>query len=257
MQLKSMLLVCIMLLFSATTALATGPTLTVGSASYKAGQTVSVPITLTTNGASISDLAFEVQYDPTLLSAPQVVVGAAASAVGKAVYDNKDTTGNPVTPGKYRILIVGGLVPNTTTTTAAGGTMTGGSSVLGDGVVATVTFTAASTATGTINLTDSFTDASDASANSVAINGTGVITPLPVSTGLAGDCNGDGKISLSDVQYAINIVIKKAGFTYNSLCDVNMPNTLGIVVPDGKTTLADVQTLINVIIKKTGWVLPK
>ena len=65
----------------------------------------------------------------------------------------------------HRILIVGGLVPNTTTTTAAGGTMTGGSSVLGDGVVATVTFTAASTATGTINLTDSFTDASDASAN--------------------------------------------------------------------------------------------
>ena len=255
MQLKSMLLGSLMLLFSAIPALATGPTLTIGNASYQAGKTVSVPVTLATNGAGISLLAFEVSYNPALLSAPQVVVGPLQSALGKTVYDNKDTTGNPVTPGKYRILIAGGLVPDTTTTTAAGGTMTGGSALLVDGVVATVSFTAASTATGAITLTDSFTDASDASANSVAVNGTGTTGTLTLTTGLAGDCNGDGKVSAADVQYAINIVIQKPNFSYNSRCDVNLVS--GVFTPDGKTSASDVQTLINVIIGKPGFVLPK
>jgi hypothetical protein len=69
-----------------------------------------------------------------------------------------------------------------------------------------------------------------------------------------GDCNNSGTISAADLQYAINITIKKAGFTYSPFCDVNLVN--GVLTPDGKTSASDVQTLINVLIKKPGWTLP-
>ncbi len=72
-----------------------------------------------------------------------------------------------------------------------------------------------------------------------------------------GDCNNSGgAITSADLQYAINIVIGKPGFSYSTFCDVNFDVANGVLVPDGKTSSADVQTLINVLIKKTGWVLP-
>ncbi|WP_129127958.1 beta strand repeat-containing protein [Geomonas oryzae] len=70
-----------------------------------------------------------------------------------------------------------------------------------------------------------------------------------------GDCNNSGgAISAADLQYAINITIKKAGFNYSTFCDVNLVS--GVLTPDGKTSATDVQTLINVLIKKAGWTLP-
>lgn len=70
-----------------------------------------------------------------------------------------------------------------------------------------------------------------------------------------GDCNNSGgAITSADLQYAINIVIGKPGFSYSTFCDVNLVG--GVLTPDGKTSSADVQTLINVLINKTGWVLP-
>lgn len=256
MKLKGILMFVVLLCWTVS-AYALDPTLTVGSTSYQAGKTVSVPITLTTNGANIAILAFELTYDPALLSAPQVTPGSGVTVLGKSTYDNKDaTTGNTMslvsnvptaTPGKYRVLIAG-LVDT------VAGTMTGGSTLLTDGIVATVTFTAASTSTGAITLTNSFTDAADASANTVAINGSAPVS-LPFSVGKVGDCNSDGRISLGDISYAINAVLKKPGFTvFNPLCDVNMVN--GVVTPDGKTTLSDISILINVVLKKPGYVLP-
>ncbi len=256
MKLKGILMFVVLLCWTVS-AYALDPTLTVGSTSYQAGKTVSVPITLTTNGANIAILAFELTYDPALLSAPQVTPGSGVTVLGKSTYDNKDALGNTMslvsnvptaTPGKYRVLIAG-LVDT------VAGTMTGGSTLLTDGIVATVSFTAASSSTGAITLTNSFTDAADAAANTVAINGSAPVS-LPFSVGKVGDCNSDGKVSAADVQYAINIVMRKTGFTYSPLCDVNINSTTGEYIPDGKTTASDVQTLINVIMKKTGWVLP-
>lgn len=251
MKLKS-LLVCLMSLVWANTAFATGATLTVGSAYYSAGGTMTVPITLVNNGASISILSMDINYDTTKFSAPVGTVGAVASTAGKSLYSNVlAATG---TTGTYRLLIAGGTTVDVNN--PKGGTMTdvaaaGTSSLIPDGIVATVKFTVAAGVTGAITLSG-VPDASDASANAVAINGAfGTINP-----GKVGDCNGDGKISVADLTYAINIILKKPGFVYNSLCDVNMVAGSGVVTPDGKTTIADVTTLVNVLIKKAGWILP-
>lgn len=247
MKLKTLLLTLLML---SCTGLASGATVTVGKPYHTANNTVTVPVMLANNGASISILSLDLAYDPALYSAPVGTVGTAASSVGKALY------GNVISSGKYRLLIAGGMTESTTD--PKGGSLndasSGTSAALPDGVVATVTFTPSSSTLSDITLSG-VADAADAQANQVAVNGVVGGTSGTQTIGKIGDCNNSGgAISSTDVQYAINIVIKKAGFTYNNLCDVNLVS--GVVVPDGKTTATDVQTLINVLIKKAGWVLP-
>jgi len=249
MKLKG-LLVCILLLVGTTSAFAVDATLTVGEGFYTAGGTVTVPVVLKTNGNSISAVALDVEYDTTLLSNPVGTLGVAASTAKKGLYSNVLTpTG---TAGKYRLLITGGMTEDAAN--PKGGTMTdvtttGTSGLLVDGVVALVKFNVASATTGSITV-GSFVDASDPNANAVVVNG----TVGGMTAGKVGDCNGSGSVSLSDLTYAINVVIKKPNFAFNNRCDVNMSN--GVWNPDGKTTLADVTTLINVIIKKPNWILP-
>ncbi|WP_129127957.1 cohesin domain-containing protein [Geomonas oryzae] len=246
MKLKTLLFTLLML---SCTGLAFGATVTVGKPYYTANNTVTVPVMLANNGASISILSLDLTYDPALYSAPVGTVGTAASSVGKALY------GNVISSGKYRLLIAGGMTESATD--PKGGSLndasTGTSAALPDGVVATVTFTPSGSTLSDITLSGA-ADAADAQANQVAVNGVVGGTSGTQSIGKIGDCNASGTVSAADLQYAINIVIKKPGFTYNNLCDVNLVS--GTVTPDGKTTATDVQTLINVLIKKAGWVLP-
>lgn len=250
MKLKG-LLIAVLLLVGATSAFAVDATLTVGQGYYTAGGTVTVPVVLKTNGNSISALALDVKYDTTLLSNPVGTLGVAASTAKKALYTNVLT---PVgTEGTFRILMVGGIIESTSYPN--GGIMTdktdtGTSGLLADGVVALVTFNVVGNATGNITL-GSYVDASDPNAAQVLING----TAEGIAAGKVGDCNGlDGKITLADLTYAINIVIKKPNYVFNNRCDTNI--TSGVWNPDGKTTLADITTLINILIKKPNWTLP-
>lgn len=264
MRLKSLFLGIMLLAWTGSAYAVNPPTLTVGNASYTAGGTVTVPITLVTNGAQISMLALEINYDPALLSHPVGALGASATAANKALTDNVDAaTGipmqyDPANPlnrisaaGKYRFILSGGYAaPTAVENTGNGGSFPGASSVLTDGVVLNITFTIAGNASGAITLNNTFSDASDPNANSVIIAGaSGTLT-----AGKTGDCNNDGRVSAADVQYAINIVIGRAGYTYNNRCDVNLVS--GVHTPDGRTSAADVQTLINVIIGRAGYVLP-
>ncbi len=246
MKLKTLLFTLLML---SCTGLAFGATVTVGKPYYTVNNTVTVPVMLANNGASISILSLDLTYDPALYSAPIGTVGTAASSVGKALY------GNVVSSGKYRLLIAGGMTESSSD--PKGGSLndaaTGTSAALPDGVVATVTFTPSGSTLSDIALSGA-ADAADALANQVAVNGVVGGTSGTQAIGKIGDCNVSGTVSAADLQYAINIVIKKPGFTYNNLCDVNLVS--GTVTPDGKTTATDVQTLINVLIKKAGWVLP-
>lgn len=232
------------LLALASTGLAWGAdaTLTVGKPYYTANSTVTVPIMLVGNGNSISVLSLDLDYNPASYGSPVVTVGAAASSVGKAAY------GNVFSTGKYRILVAGGM-----TDTAMSDAGTGTSAAIPDGLVATVTFTPVGTALTDITLAGA-ADAATPQATQVVVNGVVGGTSGTQAIGKIGDCNASGTVSAADLQYAINVVIKKAGFAYNNLCDVNFVS--GAIKPDGKTTATDVQGLINVLIKKTGWVLP-
>lgn len=246
MKFKTLLFTLLLLSF---TGLAFAATVTVGKPYYTANNTVTVPVMLANNGSSISILSLDLAYDPALYSAPVGTAGAAATSVGKTLY------GNVISAGKYRLLIAGGMTESSTD--PKGGSLndasTGTSAVLPDGVVALVTFTPSGSTLTDITLSG-VADAADAQANSVAVNGVVGGTSGTQAIGKIGDCNASGAVSSADLQYAINIVIQKPGFTYNNMCDVNFVS--GNLAPDGRTTSADVQTLINVLIKKAGWVLP-
>ena len=244
MKLKSLLFTLLMLAVAGS-AFAASATVTVGKPYFTANNTVTVPVMLAGNGNSISILSVDLDYNHALYTSPAGTVAGTASAAGKSVY------GNVISTGTFRLLIAGGMVENATD--PKGGSMTdaatGTSSTLADGLVATVTFNFSGTALTGITL-GSVADAADPQAVSVPVNG--VAGTLAV--GKIGDCNASGAVSAADLQYAINVVIEKAGFAYNNLCDVNMVS--GKPTPDGKTTATDVQTLINVLIEKTGWILP-
>ncbi|MDD2365138.1 MAG: cohesin domain-containing protein [Desulfuromonadaceae bacterium] len=162
---KRMLLASIMMLFSAMSVLAAvGPTLDLGTVSGAPGQTVAVPITLTNNGAALSSVAVDIEYDAAVLTptavAPAtkpVVIGAAGTAAGKMI------TQNLVSDGLYRI----------------GLTSLADTNAIGDGVVATITFAVAAGTSGNVPLANR-PSASDANGVAVAITGSNGQISLPV-----------------------------------------------------------------------------
>jgi hypothetical protein len=74
--------------------------LNLGSASGSAGGAVTLPITLVTNGNSISATSNDLWYDPSVLLNPRATIGPAGSAAGK------DVISNVVTDGLFRVGVV-------------------------------------------------------------------------------------------------------------------------------------------------------
>lgn len=164
MRLKSLLMGIMLLALTAPAFSATTPVITLGNSITTTAGKISIPVILTTNGAAISLLAFNISYDPAKLSNPSGVIGAAASSAGKALYDNicKDNTqlgcsatGIPNTPGNYKALVVGD-------------NNIGGRTTLTDGVIATITFDGI--LNNSITLTSSATDANATSDTALAPN---------------------------------------------------------------------------------------
>lgn len=162
MRFKSLILAGLMLLFGALPALAA--TLNLGTVSGTPGQNVTVPITLTNSGASIASVGIDIGYDPAKLTpiaiAPATkpgVIGAAGTAAGKTVIQNQ------VSAGLYRI----GVTSLTDTT------------LIGDGVVATISFAVAAGTSGNVTLTNT-PSASSAAGTPVAITGANGQVTLPV-----------------------------------------------------------------------------
>ena len=164
MRFKSLFLACLLMLASALPALAVGPTLNLGTVSGTPGQNVTVPITLTNNGATISSLAIDIAYDPAVLTpvaiAPATkagVIGAAGTAAGKML------TQSQISAGLYRI----------------GVTSLADTNLIGDGVVATISFAVTAGASGNVALTNT-PSASNANGDTVAITGANGQVTLPV-----------------------------------------------------------------------------
>ena len=162
-----------------------GATLGLGTVSGARGKTVSIPVTLTNvAGLGLASVGGTITYDSALLESPTVTPGKAAQDATKdVVISNPDLT--------TVILSVAGFNVNP----------------IADGVVAYLHFNIKSTASyGASTLrnnpsgADTSTDANDV--NMIGTNGTVTVDAQP------NDCNGDGTVSVAEIQSAINMYLQ-------------------------------------------------
>lgn len=152
-------------------------TLAIGDVTGSPGGNACVDLTLSNNGTSvITSLTTDITYDASELTP----TGVTTSLSGKLA------AGNVVSAGTYRVLVYGGT------------------GVMPDGPVATVCFDVASDAQpGSSQLchASGSPTASDGNANAVPMTG----TCGSVAIGrIAGDCNGDGTVSITELQQVVN-----------------------------------------------------
>jgi Glucodextranase, domain B/Bacterial Ig domain len=159
-----------------------GATLDLGTIGGSKGNTVTVPVTLTNTAAtSLSGMSMDIGYDATQLDNPTTTIGPAANVAGKTINFSYPAA------GIFRI----GVVGNNT-------------NVIGNGVVANIVFTVKATASsGRIALTNIPT-ATDPNGTPVIVTGSNGAVILGTK---AGDCDGDGNVSIAEVQSAINMFL--------------------------------------------------
>ncbi len=121
-----------------------------GPGSGAPGGSVTIPLTLVTNGQSVSATSNDFLFNPALLLNPRAAVGPAASAAGKQLVSNV------VSPGVLRVGVLG--INNT---------------LIGDGILANLTFDIApSAALGSLIPVDNTTpSAADPNGNPVPVVG--------------------------------------------------------------------------------------
>ena len=188
-----------------------GSPVTISSVSGARGKKVVIPIILSNiEGSEIASLSVDVGYDTTYFEKPRGAIGPAGSASEKTIGTSEPSS------GIFRMTILS--VSN--------------NNVIGDGVIAYLTLTILSNAPGSSSILTSTPSASDPSGSDVAVKGeSGTITILG---NMAGDCNGDGNVSISEVQSAINMYL---GINAVEECvDVN---------GNGKVSIGELQKVIN------------
>lgn len=171
MQLLRVFMACGMLLLSAMSALAVGPTFDLGSVNGTPGQQVTIPITLTDNGTAVSALSIDIGYDTTLLSVPMNAAGTSpAAATRGASITVTDENGDPIKSIAQSIPSTGvlrlGISGNNTTR-------------IGNGIVANVKFNVLADVSGVVVLTNK-PGASDAAGSPVTITGANGSITTPV-----------------------------------------------------------------------------
>jgi len=178
------------------------PTLNLGTGSGAKGGTVSVPLTLiNANGATVDGVSMDIGFDTTVLGSPTATISAALGAAGFTLVPS-----NP-SPGIFRIVIANPAV----------------ATPIGTGVVANVSFgVGSSAAAGTTTLFNT-PGATGPDGSALTVSGSnGVVTVITK----AGDCDGDGSVSISEVQSAINMYLGLKAVA--SCVDVNGDNSVGI-----------------------------
>jgi uncharacterized delta-60 repeat protein len=194
------------------------PTIDLGSVSGARGKTTTVPVKLTNvQGTSVVGATVDIGFDPTLITPSAVSLGAASTAAG-----GKTIQGSIVTSGVYRV------------------TVGGGQSIIGNGVLASVTFNVSSSVTissasPTVAASLSNTSsAKDVSGNNVTANGSSGMIHI---ISKPGDANGDGVVKANELQGTINMIL---GITPVSIyADVN---------GDGVVKANELQGVINAIL---------
>jgi len=156
--------------------------LLISNATAFPGSTVTIELELISEaGVDISSLASDINYDPTVLSNPSARIGVAAEEANKSVITNE------IGEDTFRLAIYS--INNT--------------NLIPDGVVAMITFDVnANAEIGTEIQVTQEASASDPEANDIFLEGrSGKIT---ITNGCSGDCSGDGIVSISEVQTAVN-----------------------------------------------------
>ena len=189
----------------------TAPAMAIGAGSGTRGEKITLPITLTNfTGTDIAAVSVDIGYDTSVFEKPKAAMGPAGDAAGKNISTSEPSS------GVFRITVLS--ISN--------------NNVIGDGVVAYLTLDILSDAPGSETTLTNTTSASDPSGNDVTIDGTdGTVTLLGY---LAGDCNGDGTVSIAEVQSAINMYLEI--IPVEECVDVN---------DNGKVSIGEVQKVIN------------
>jgi parallel beta-helix repeat protein len=187
------------------------PTLSVSSGTATRGQKTTLPITLTNvAGIDIAALSVDVGYDPDVFEKPKATIGPAGSAAGKEV-----ATSEPY-PGIFRIIVFS----------------SSNNTPIADGVVAYLELTVLSDAPGSESTLTCLPSASDPLGVMVAIEGLdGTVKILGY---LLGDCNGDGTVSIAEVQLAVNMSLEI--IPVEECVDEN---------GNGKVSVGEVQKVVN------------
>lgn len=196
---------------STTTTLPSAPTMSIGSSSGEAGGTITIPITLSNqSGTSLAAVSVDIGYDTAVFQSLSAAIGPAGESADKEV-----ATGN-ISSGLFRVSVLSGSNNKT----------------MGNGVIAYITLKVQNDARIGLTTLTSTASGSDASGGSVTVNGSsGTVTILG---DIPGDCDGDGTVSIAEVQSAINMFL---GINIIEDCvDVN---------GNGKVSIGEVQKIIN------------
>lgn len=207
----------------------TSPILMLGQGIGDAGETITVPVTLSNvSGYDISAISSDITYDTNVLETPTVEIGPAGTDAGKTVNSNEPTSGT---------LRIGVLSVSN-------------NNAIGSGVVAYVTFTV-KTASGRVTLGNS-AEASDPSGNDVSLNGTNgsIIAAKIVYVDSSGECGGNGSC-FSGIQNAIDsatgyFLMRLSEGIYDE--DIVIDQTYGLTLSggwDSTFTSQSSETVIN------------
>ena len=192
--------------------------MTTGSGSGEAGGNITLPITLTNKtGVSVAAVSVDIEYDATVFKNPSAVIGPAGEAAGKTV------AMGDISAGILRVSVLS----------------TSNNTVIGDGVVAYLTLgiqTNTPAGTTTLTTTASGSDPSGGDVTVIGSHGT-----VNIISGIAGDCDGDGNVSIAELQSAINMFLGLN--TIESCVDVN---------ENGRVSIAEIQKVINNHLGLTG-----
>jgi PKD repeat protein len=183
--------------------------LTIGNGSGMPGSSVTLPISLVGNGNTVCGTSNKVSYDSTKLTYVETTLGPAGQTAGKQVFVNQNPTTKVITIG------VSGF--NTTP--------------IQDGIVAYLKFTVISGATGSPSVTSTcgLSDCAGIDISAVCNQGTVTIGPSKL-----GDCDGNGSVSIGEVQKAINMFLG----TQAVGCGVDCNSS-------GTVSIGEVQKVIN------------
>ena len=189
----------------------TAPGMDISSGSGTRGEKITLPITLTNvTGTNIAAVSVDIGYDTSIFEKPKATIGPAGDAADKTISTSEPSS------DVFRITVLS----------------TSNNNVIGDGVVAYLTLDILSNAPGSSTELTNTPSTSDPSGNDVVVDGTdGTVTLLGY---LAGDCNGDGTVSVAEVQSAINMALDLT--PVEDCVDVN---------GNGKVSIGEVQKVIN------------
>jgi len=178
------------------------PKLDIGDVVGAPGSSVSIPVTLTSNGFSSCSTESTITYDASKLTFTGVTTGTAASAAGKEAHSSGQSAGS------VKVSVFG---VNSTT--------------IGDGTVANLNFTVnAGSSAGSIAVVGGNCSVSDCIGNSapspVCATGTVTVNPAPC------DCDGNGSLSISELQKGIGMYLGTIPIGCN--CDCNGDQSISI-----------------------------